>query len=197
MLTLARYAVVIEKHYSASAGKSRPMDIEWAKDGESGELFIVQARPETVHSIRTGAFQDIYTLQQRGPVLSQGKAVGAKIGAGKARIILEAAHMHDLQPGEVLVTDITDPDWEPVMKIASAIVTNRGGRVCHAAIVARELGIPAVVGAGDATHEIHDGTEVTVSCVEGDTGFVYEGILPFTKESVNLTGLATPAPRSC
>jgi pyruvate,water dikinase len=192
VLTLARYAVAIEKHYSTSAGKPRPMDIEWAKDGESGELFIVQARPETVHSTRTGAVQEIFTLQERGPVLSTGKAVGAKIGTGKARIILEAAHMHDLKPGEVLVTDITDPDWEPVMKIASAIVTNRGGRVCHAAIVARELGIPAVVGAGDATHEIHDGTEVTVSCVEGDTGFVYEGILPFTKEEVNLTGLAQP-----
>ncbi|MEZ5541869.1 MAG: phosphoenolpyruvate synthase [Pseudomonadota bacterium] len=192
VLTLARYAVAIEKHYSAAAGKPRPMDIEWAKDGESGELYIVQARPETVHSTRSGAVQDIFTLKARGPVLSTGKAVGAKIGTGKARIILEAAHMHDLQPGEVLVTDITDPDWEPVMKIASAIVTNRGGRVCHAAIVARELGIPAVVGAGDATHEIHDGTEVTVSCVEGDTGFVYEGILPYTKEQVNLAGLAQP-----
>jgi pyruvate,water dikinase len=192
ILQLARYAVAIEKHYTASAGKPRPMDIEWAKDGETGELFIVQARPETVHSIRTGAFTDIFTLQQRGPVLSKGQAVGAKIGTGRARTILEAAHMHDLQPGEVLVTDITDPDWEPVMKIASAIVTNRGGRVCHAAIVARELGIPAVVGAGDATHEIHDGQEVTVSCVEGDTGFVYEGKLPFTKERVNLTGLAEP-----
>ncbi len=142
VLTLARYAVAIEKHYAASAGKARPMDIEWAKDGQTGELFIVQARPETVHSIRTGAFTEIFTLHERGPVLSTGKAVGAKIGAGKARIILEAAHMHDLKPGEVLVTDITDPDWEPVMKIASAIVTNRGGRVCHAAIVARELGIP-------------------------------------------------------
>jgi len=192
ILQLARYATIIEKHYSAHAGKSRPMDIEWAKDGVSGELYIVQARPETVHSIRTGAFTEIFTLQQRGPVLSKGKAVGAKIGTGKARTILEAAHMHDLQPGEVLVTDITDPDWEPVMKIASAIVTNRGGRVCHAAIVARELGIPAVVGAGDATHEIHDGQDVTVSCVEGDTGFVYEGKLPFTREKVDLTGLAEP-----
>jgi pyruvate,water dikinase len=168
------------------------MDIEWAKDGDSGELFIVQARPETVHSIRTDAFQEIFTLEQRGNVLAQGKAVGAKIGTGKARIILEAAHMHDLQPGEVLVTDITDPDWEPVMKIASAIVTNRGGRVCHAAIVARELGIPAVVGAGDATHDIHDGQDITVSCVEGDIGYVYEGIQPFTKERVDLTRLERP-----
>ena len=192
ILQLARYAVAIERHYSTQAGKSRPMDIEWAKDGESGELFIVQARPETVHSIRTGAFQDIFTLEERGEVLAQGKAVGAKVGAGRARIILEAAHMHDLQPGEVLITDITDPDWEPVMKIASAIVTNRGGRVCHAAIVARELGIPAVVGAGDATHTIHDGDDVTVSCVEGDVGYVYRGKLPYSKERVNLGGLQRP-----
>jgi len=192
VLQLARYAVAIEKHYTRHAGKARPMDIEWAKDGDSGELYIVQARPETVHSIRTDAFQDIFTLQQRGNILAQGKAVGAKIGTGKARIILEAAHMHDLQPGEVLVTDITDPDWEPVMKIASAIVTNRGGRVCHAAIVARELGIPAVVGSGNATHDIHDGQEVTISCVEGDVGYVYEGILPFTKERVDLGHLQRP-----
>ncbi len=192
ILQLARYAVAIERHYTAQAGKARPMDIEWAKDGESGELFIVQARPETVHSIRTDAYQEIFTLQQRGPVLTQGKAVGAKIGAGKARIILEAAQMHDLQPGEVLVTDITDPDWEPVMKIASAIVTNRGGRVCHAAIVARELGIPAVVGAGDATRKISDGQHVTVSCVEGDTGFVYDGKLRFNSERVDLKGLDQP-----
>jgi pyruvate,water dikinase len=193
ILELARYAVAIEQHYSALAGKPRPMDIEWARDGESGELFIVQARPETVHSIRTDAFQEIYTLPQRGKVLSQGKAVGARVGAGRARIILEAAHMHDLKRGEVLVTDITDPDWEPVMKIASAIVTNRGGRVCHAAIVARELGIPAVVGAGDATHGIRDGQEVTVSCVEGDVGYVYEGRLPYSSERVDLAGLGRPA----
>ncbi len=192
ILELARYAVAIEKHYTGKAGTPRPMDIEWAKDGESGELFIVQARPETVHSVRTDAYQEIFKLSRRGPVLAQGKAVGAKIGTGKARIILEAAHMHDLRPGEVLVTDITDPDWEPVMKIASAIVTNRGGRVCHAAIVARELGIPAVVGAGDATHAIHDGQDVTVSCVEGDTGYVYEGKLPYSSERVDLKGLKRP-----
>lgn len=192
VLQLARYATAIERHYSKQAGKPRPMDIEWARDGVSGELFIVQARPETVHSIRTDAFQDIYTLKDRGRVLTQGKSVGAKVGAGRARIILEASHMHDLQAGEVLVTDITDPDWEPVMKIASAIVTNRGGRVCHAAIVARELGIPAIVGAGDATHDIHDGQEVTVSCVEGDTGFVYEGLLPYSSERVDLGKLETP-----
>jgi pyruvate,water dikinase len=193
VLELARYAAAIEQHYSALAGKPRPMDIEWARDGESGELFIVQARPETVHSIRTDAFQEIFTLAERGRVLSQGKAVGARIGTGRARIILEAAHMHDLKRGEVLVTDITDPDWEPVMKIASAIVTNRGGRVCHAAIVARELGIPAVVGADDATHEIREGQEVTVSCVEGDVGYVYEGRLPYSSERVDLAGLERPS----
>ena len=193
VLELARYAVAIERHYSRHAGQPRPMDIEWAKDGVSGELFIVQARPETVHSIRNQAFQEVYTLEQRGPVLASGKSVGARIGAGRARIILEAAHMHDLKPGEVLVTDITDPDWEPVMKIASAIVTNRGGRVCHAAIVARELGIPAVVGAGTATHDIHDGQEVTISCVEGDVGYIYEGLLPYRSERIDLTGLQRPA----
>ncbi|MGB5178558.1 MAG: phosphoenolpyruvate synthase [Gammaproteobacteria bacterium] len=192
VLQLARFATVIERHYSARAGKLRPMDIEWARDGISGELFIVQARPETVHSLRTDAFQEIYHLKERGKVLTQGKSVGAKIGAGRARIILEAAHMHELLPGEVLVTDITDPDWEPVMKIASAIVTNRGGRVCHAAIVARELGIPAIVGSGNATHDILDGQEVTVSCVEGDTGYVYEGLLPYSSERVDLGGLQRP-----
>jgi len=192
VLQLARYAVAIEKHYSTQAGRPRPMDIEWAKDGVTGELFIVQARPETVHSIRESAFQDVFTLEARGEVLAQGKSVGAKVGAGRGRIILEAAHMHDLKPGEVLITDMTDPDWEPVMKLASAIVTNRGGRVCHAAIVARELGIPAVVGAGDATHTIHDGQDVTVSCVEGDVGYVYAGRLPFSKERVDLAGLKRP-----
>jgi pyruvate,water dikinase len=193
VLELARYAVAIERHYSGKAGKPRPMDIEWARDGVSGKLFIVQARPETVHSIRTDAFQEVFTLQQRGKVLARGKSVGARVGAGRARIILEAAQMHDLQRGEVLVTDMTDPDWEPVMKIASAIVTNRGGRVCHAAIVARELGIPAVVGSGDATHDIHDGQEVTVSCVEGDVGYVYEGKLPYSSERVDLGNLPHPA----
>jgi len=192
VLELARYAVAIERHYSGKAGKPRPMDIEWARDGVSGKLFIVQARPETVHSIRTDAFQEVFTLQQRGKVLARGKSVGARVGAGRARIILEAAQMHDLQRGEVLVTDMTDPDWEPVMKIASAIVTNRGGRVCHAAIVARELGIPAVVGSGDATHDIHDGQEVTVSCVEGDVGYVYEGKLPYSSERIDLGNLPHP-----
>ena len=192
VLELARYAIAIEKHYSETAGKPRPMDIEWAKDGVSGELFIVQARPETVHSIRSATVQEIYTLEQRGEVLATGKSVGARIGSGRARIIMEAAHMHELQPGEVLVTDITDPDWEPVMKVASAIVTNRGGRVCHAAIIARELGIPAVVGTGDATRQIHDGEEVTVSCAEGDAGYVYKGQLPYKMSQVDLGALERP-----
>jgi pyruvate,water dikinase len=193
VLELARYAVAIERHYSGKAGHPRPMDIEWARDGVSGRLYIVQARPETVHSIRTDAFQEVFTMHQRGKVLARGKSVGARVGAGRARIILEAAQMHDLQRGEVLVTDMTDPDWEPVMKIASAIVTNRGGRVCHAAIVARELGIPAVVGSGNATHDIHDGQEVTVSCVEGDVGYVYAGKLPYSSERIDLGNLPHPA----
>lgn len=186
VLELARAAVAIEAHYG------RPVDIEWAKDGESGELFIVQARPETVQSALESTFQDIYRLKSRGKILSVGKSVGQKIASGPARVILEAAHMNDLKPGEVLITDITDPDWEPVMKIASAIVTNRGGRTCHAAIVARELGIPAVVGTGDATQQIHSGQAVTVSCAEGDTGYVYEGDQEFTKERFDLGELAKP-----
>ncbi|MEJ2058972.1 MAG: phosphoenolpyruvate synthase [Gammaproteobacteria bacterium] len=193
VLELARYAVIIEKHYSEKAGVSRPMDIEWAKDGKTGELFIVQARPETVQSLRGAATEDIYRLDERGEVLAEGKSVGQKIAAGKARVIMEAKNMHQLKPGEVLVTDITDPDWEPVMKIASAIVTNRGGRTCHAAIIARELGIPAVVGCGDATREVTDGGEVTVSCAEGDTGFVYRDKLPFKCESLDISGLPEPA----
>ncbi|GMQ97119.1 MAG: phosphoenolpyruvate synthase [Gammaproteobacteria bacterium] len=192
ILQLAQYAIVIEKHYSDRAGKPRPMDIEWAKDGDSGELFIVQARPETVHSVKSGAIQEVFSLEQRGKVLAQGKSVGGRIGTGRARIILEASYMNELQPGEVLVTDMTDPDWEPVMKIASAIITNRGGRVCHAAIIARELGIPAVVGSGSATHDIPDETDVTVSCAEGDVGYVYNGILPFTKEEVDFGDLKRP-----
>ncbi len=186
VLELARQAVTIEQHYQ------RPMDIEWAKDGESGELFIVQARPETVQSNNDAGFAQTYRLQSRGPVLTRGKSVGQKIAAGPVRVILEAAQMHTLQPGEVLVTDITDPDWEPVMKIAAAIVTNRGGRTCHAAIVARELGIPAVVGCGDATHALTTGQEVTVSCAEGDDGFIYEGIQAFSQETIDLSTLTKP-----
>jgi len=180
LLKLAKAAVIIEQHYSDRAGHPMAMDIEWARDGRSGELFILQARPETVHSTDNAPKAEAYQLKQQAQVLVTGKSVGKKIASGKARIVLEASHMHELQPGEVLVTDITDPDWEPVMKIASAIVTNRGGRVCHAAIIARELGIPAVVGTGNAVATIADGQAVTVCCAEGDTGKVYEGELEFS-----------------
>ncbi len=186
VLELARAALAIEDHYG------RPMDIEWAKDGKSGELFIVQARPETVQANLDTAYQEVFHLQTRGEILAIGKSVGQKIAAGPARVILEAAHMNELEPGEVLVTDITDPDWEPVMKIAAAIVTNRGGRTCHAAIVARELGIPAIVGTGDATHRIDSGREVTVSCAEGDTGYIYAGIQSYRRERVDLSTLEHP-----
>ena len=181
VLDLARQAVIIEQHYG------HPMDIEWAKDGLSNELYIVQARPETVQARADANLFQQYILEQRGPVLATGRSVGQKIAAGRARVILHAHDMHVLQPGEVLVTDITDPDWEPIMKLASAIVTNRGGRTCHAAIVARELGIPAVVGCGDATQTVPDGEEVTVSCAEGDTGYVYRGKLPFRVEEHRLS----------
>jgi pyruvate,water dikinase len=186
VLQLARYAAAIEKHYG------RPMDIEWAKDGDSGKLYIVQARPETVQAGLDAAMHEVYHLKSRGKVLTTGKSIGQKIATGKARVILEASHMHELQPGEVLITDITDPDWEPVMKIASAIVTNRGGRTCHAAIIARELGIPAVVGTGDTTQSIKTGQTVTVSCAEGDTGLVYEGEQEFEVEKVDLSKLKKP-----
>jgi len=186
VLELARYAVAIEEHYG------RPMDIEWARDGESGKLFIVQARPETVQSQSDATIQESYRLTSRGEVLVVGKSIGQKIAAGPARVILEAAHMNDLKPGEVLVTDMTDPDWEPVMKVAAAIVTNRGGRTCHAAIIARELGIPAIVGCGDATSTIQTGQEVTVSCAEGDTGYVYRGLQEYTTEKVDLGKLERP-----
>lgn len=170
---LARQALIIEEHYG------RPMDIEWAKDGINGQLYILQARPETVKSRDNKQVLERYTLQKRGEVLAEGRSIGQRIGQGKARVIKDINEMHKVQPGDVLISDMTDPDWEPVMKRASAIVTNRGGRTCHAAIIARELGIPAVVGCGDATKTIQDGDEVTVSCAEGDAGFVYAGLLPF------------------
>ena len=185
VLELARQAVIIEEHYG------RPMDIEWAKDGNTGELFIVQSRPETVQTQADANLFKQYILEQRGTVIAEGRSVGQKIASGRARVILHARDMQELQPGEVLVTDITDPDWEPIMKRASAIVTNRGGRTCHAAIVARELGIPAVVGCGDATQTVPDGEEVTVSCAEGDTGFIYKGALPFRVEEQRLDEAAT------
>ncbi len=173
MEQLARQALIIEQHYG------RPMDIEWAKDGTNGQLYILQARPETVKSRDNKQVLERYTLQEQGQVLSEGRSIGQRIGQGTAKVIHDISEMHKVQPGDVLVSDMTDPDWEPVMKRASAIVTNRGGRTCHAAIIARELGIPAVVGCGDATKTIRDGDKVTVSCAEGDTGFVYSGLLPF------------------
>ena len=168
---LAEYAVVIEKHYG------RPMDIEWGKDGTDGQLYILQARPETVKSQQQGQAEQKFKLKGTGTVLAEGRAIGQKIGTGPVRLVGDIAEMDKVQPGDVLVTDMTDPNWEPVMKRASAIVTNRGGRTCHAAIIARELGIPAVVGCGDATSLLKDGTLVTVSCAEGDTGKIYDGLL--------------------
>ncbi|MDZ7749955.1 MAG: phosphoenolpyruvate synthase [Halofilum sp. (in: g-proteobacteria)] len=190
VLTLARYAVLIEKHYSTRGGKPAPMDIEWAKDGENGKLFVVQARPETVQSrVDDVNFQETFRLDETSEVLAEGKSVGRRIAAGRTRVILDATHMHDLQEGEVLVTDITDPDWEPVMKRAAAIVTNRGGRTCHAAIIARELAIPAIVGCGDATTVLEDGREVTACCSEGDLGHVYDGRLRFHSERLDASEL--------
>ena len=174
VMELARYALVIERHYG------RPMDIEWGRDGIDGRIYVLQARPETVKSQAAGRAEHRYRLtgdHSRTPVLAEGRAIGQKIGTGPARLVRSVAEMERVQPGDVLVTDMTDPNWEPVMKRASAIVTNRGGRTCHAAIIARELGIPAVVGCGDATERIHEGALVTVSCAEGDTGHVYDGLL--------------------
>jgi len=184
---LARQALTIEAHYD------RPMDIEWAKDGITGKLYIVQARPETVKS-RTKAMQlERYHLQSRGKVLVEGRSIGHRIGSGAARVVRSIAQMNEFQAGDVLIADMTDPDWEPIMKRAAAIVTNRGGRTCHAAIIARELGVPAVVGCGDATDRITSGSDVTVSCAEGDTGFIYSGLLPFEKIVTDLENMP-PAP---
>ena len=171
--SLARQALVIEKHYG------RPMDIEWARDGDDGQLYIVQARPETVQSQQDGRQMERFVLKEKSEVLAQGRAIGQKIGQGAVRLVKDISKMDEVQSGDVLVTDMTDPDWEPVMKRASAIVTNRGGRTCHAAIIARELGIPAVVGCGDATDSLETGIDVTVSCSEGDTGRIYAGILKY------------------
>tara|TARA_B100001093_G_scaffold509445_1_gene573444 strand:- start:888 stop:3263 length:2376 start_codon:yes stop_codon:yes gene_type:complete len=171
--SLARQALTIEKHYG------RPMDIEWARDGEDDQLYIVQARPETVQSQQDGRQMERFVLKRKSNVLAEGRAIGQKIGQGPVRLVKNISKMDEVRPGDVLVTDMTDPDWEPVMKRASAIVTNRGGRTCHAAIIARELGIPAVVGCGDATELLSTGSEVTVSCAEGDTGKIYAGMLDF------------------
>lgn len=192
VLKLAGYAITIEDHYSRKLGGPRPMDIEWAKDGENGDLFIVQARPETVQSQKAMDVLETYYLDNKGPVLARGKRVGEKVASGKARVIASVARLPSFKPGEVLVADGTTPDWEPVMKTAAAIVTNRGGRTCHAAIVSRELGIPAVVGAEDATETIRTGQDVTVFCAGGDEGIVYEGILPFHVERLSLKDLRRP-----
>ncbi len=191
VLALSKTAMLIEQHYSESAGRDMPMDIEWAKDGQTGQLFILQARPETVHSQQSKNLLLTYKLNNQDklkPIVT-GKSVGKKIASGKVCIISDSAEMNRLQPGEVLVTDITDPDWEPIMKKASAIVTNRGGRVCHAAIIARELGIPAVVGTANGTDILKEDDPITVSCAEGDVGFVYPGALPFdvTEHEINFS----------
>lgn len=186
VVELAGYACTIEAHYG------RPMDMEWAKDGLDGKLYIVQARPETVASQRSGTTLENYVLEGRGEVLTEGRSVGQKIATGAVRRIDNLAHLSDFKPGEVLVSDITTPDWEPVMKAAAAIVTNRGGRTCHAAIISRELGIPAVVGTGDATTSVPNGALVTVSCAEGDTGRVYQGEVPFSIDRTEVGDLARP-----
>ncbi len=192
ILQLARWACLIEDHYSQKRGQPTPMDIEWAKDGHTGEIFIVQARPETVQSRKAVEFVESYKLRQHGPVLITGRSVGEKIAAGPVRVIPSAQFISQFKDGEVLVTDKTDPDWEPIMKKAAAIVTNRGGRTCHAAIVSRELGVPAIVGTEHGTEALKDGQAVTVSCAEGDIGFVYDGILPFDAQRTNLKQLARP-----
>jgi pyruvate,water dikinase len=188
-LQLARWALLIEEHYSRRRGEPTPMDIEWVRDGETGELFIVQARPETVHSQKQGLALRLFRLDERGPVLAEGLAVGEAIASGPARVIRDPRQLDTFQPGEVLVTEITDPDWEPVMKIAGAIVTQRGGRTSHAAIVARELGVPAVVGAANALRAIETGQMVTVSCAEGEAGRVYAGALRYSVDEVDAAGL--------
>jgi pyruvate, water dikinase len=192
VLTLANYAIIIEDHYSMKFGKERPMDIEWAKDGMTGELFIVQARPETVQSQRAMDVLETYHLEEKGLVIVTGRSIGEKIASGKARIIPDPSQLSSFQAGEVLISNTTTPDWEPVMKKAAAVVTNLGGRTSHAAIVSREFGIPAVVGTDGATEKIKTGKEVTVSCAEGDVGVVYEGKLPFTVEKIGLKDLSRP-----
>ena len=192
VLTLAKYAIVIEDYYSKKAGKERPMDIEWAKDGKTGELFIVQARPETVQSQRSMDVLETYRLEKKGPIIVTGRSIGEKIASGKARILHDPTELSSFQAGEVLISNTTTPDWEPVMKKAAAVVTNLGGRTSHAAIVSREFGIPAVVGATGAMEKIKTGQEVTVSCAEGDAGVVYEGILPFSVEKMGLKNLSRP-----
>jgi len=195
VLQLAEQAIAVERHYSERAGAPRPMDLEWAKDGLDGQLYLVQARPETVVSQKSATVLEEYALTGAGPLLVKGRSVGVQVASGRARVVLDPGALAELRPGEILVADATSPDWEPVLETAAAIVTNRGGRTCHAAIVARELGIPAVVGADGATEKIPDGALVTVSCAEGDTGQVYEGVVPFSVERTDLGTLPRPSTR--
>jgi pyruvate,water dikinase len=191
VLTLARWGCLIEDHYSRKAGRPTPMDVEWAKDGRTGELFVLQARPETVHALARKAVREVYTLDASGPVLLTGRSVGEKIGAGPVRVVKDVEGLKAFKPGEVLVADMTDPDWEPTMKMAAAIVTDRGGRTCHAAIVSREIGVPCVVGTGTGT-ALKDGRLVTVSCAGGEVGVVYDGALRFTRKELDLGSFARP-----
>ncbi|WP_292936305.1 phosphoenolpyruvate synthase [Noviherbaspirillum sp.] len=195
VLQLAEATIKIEDHYSAKAGHPMPMDMEWAKDGIDGKLYVVQARPETVASRKTAGMLEEYVLEGKGPVRAQGRAVGGKVASGVARVITDVSQLNQFRPGEVLVADTTTPDWGTVMKTAAAVVTNRGGRTCHAAIVAREIGIPAVVGCDNATEEIRSGDEVTVACAEGDVGHVYGGLIPFKTIRTDLSSLAHPQTR--
>ena len=192
VLKLAKYAIDIEDHYSNKYREPRPMDIEWAKDGITGELFIVQARPETVQSQKSKDVLETYVLEKKSNVLAKGRSVGDKIASGKAHVITDISDLPSFKPGEILIADTTTPDWEPVMKTAAAIVTNKGGRTCHAAIVSRELGVPAVVGAGNATEVLETGRDITVSCAEGEDGLVYDGILPFHKDTLSLKDTKRP-----
>jgi pyruvate,water dikinase len=189
ILKLAEWAKIIESHYSQIHKKEMPMDIEWAKDGGSGELFILQARPETVHTANKSALNETYVLEEKSKVILKGRAVGSKIGSGPVRIINDVSELADFKEGEILVTDMTDPDWEPVMKKAGAIITNRGGRTCHAAIISREHGVPCLVGTGKATELLRAGQDVTVSCSQGDEGYVYEGILNYSREIMDLSAI--------
>jgi len=192
ILTLADYAIKIEDYYSTQVGHDKPMDMEWAKDGLDGQLYIVQARPETVNSQQTGHVLEEYSLKGEGEVLVVGRSAGTKIASGQAHYIKSSSFLNQFKAGEVLIADTTTPDWEPIMKIAAAIVTNRGGRTCHAAIVARELGIPAVIGTDQATEKIQQGEQITVSCAEGDVGTIYRGLIPFEVTQTDLSALARP-----
>jgi len=192
VLQLARYAIIIEEHYSQLHGGWTPMDMEWAKDGETGELFIVQARPETIHGQSNGLTYTEYRLEKRGKILLTGTAVGEKISSGRTRVIRSVADINQFVAGDILVTERTDPDWEPIMRKSKGIITDQGGRTCHAAIVSRELGVPAIVGTGDGSHRLADGVPITMNCAEGEQGIVYEGALPFEVQTFNLDKLPQP-----